>query len=912
MWLGSACRTREPSGSTSKPLGLGPFAQHLATAAPEYDQRMKLLERERFLDQLAASLIECGRGRGGLVLVSGEAGAGKTALVEAFCESRAVGVPILWGSCDAVLPARPFAPLTDIADKVDQALQGALDAANRDRVFEAFLALLRQPPAAPGVVVFEDLHWADDATLDVLRVVGRRLRDLSVLFIGTYRDQEVGGEHPLRLALGDVPADVVTEIRVPSLSVGAVAALAEGSGMDAASIHRATAGNPFYVTEVLAAGGEEVPAAVSDAVLARVARLTPSARSLLQAASVLGERFPPALVRELANGDTGALAECLARGLLQAEGDVLRFRHELAQRAIREALSPSERIRLHTRALAALRHGAAEPARLAHHAVEAGDGLAVIELAPLAATRAGSLGAHREAAAHYAAALRFASGLEDRSRAELLEGYGRECLVIDDVDTALASQYEALECWRRRGDVSREASCLSGLSLMLWVGGEGEGAIEYAERAVELLESISAPESELAPAYGTLAQRHMARGGEDALALALAERAHALAERVDDELTAVHALTTIGVAEIFLGMDRGWARLDESVRRARAAGLREEVSRALINVVEAARDTKRYELVDRYRDEALASVSDEDPEHDLYRRRLLSCLAELALDRGHWDDAAQLAGGLRRERRSASLVRVTALIVLGRVQARRGERDAWSLLDEALALAGPRGERAELCPLYAARAEAALLADDTTQARREAETGLVFAAEATPDPWWQGELGFWTWKAGGGEQLPAGSAEPYLLHASGRYHEAARSWEAIGCPYHRALALADTHEEDDLRQALAIFQALGAEPMARQVTKRLRSLGARNVPRGPRAATRSNPGGLTAREFEVLALLGEGMRNADIAARLVVSEKTVDHHVSAVLRKLGVPNRAAAAEEAARLGLKDREIAAAE
>jgi predicted ATPase len=116
---------------------------------------MKLLEREGFLDQLADLLVESRRGRGRLVLVAGEAGVGKTALVEAFCEDRAVGVRVLWGSCDAVVPARPFAPLADIADKVDESLRRALDGADRDRVFEAFLALLRQPGAAPGLVVFD-------------------------------------------------------------------------------------------------------------------------------------------------------------------------------------------------------------------------------------------------------------------------------------------------------------------------------------------------------------------------------------------------------------------------------------------------------------------------------------------------------------------------------------------------------------------------------------------------------------------------------------------------------------------------------------------------------------------------------------------------------------------------------------
>jgi DNA-binding CsgD family transcriptional regulator len=869
---------------------------------------VKLLERQGFLDELAGLLAECRRGRGRMALVAGEAGMGKTALVEAFCEEGGRGLQALWGFCDPLVPARPFAPLADMADKVNGPLRTALDSGKRDRVLEAFLALLRDPREQPALIVLDDLHWADDATLDLLRVVGRRLRDLPVLLIGTYRDDELGGAHPLRIALGDLPAGVVTELRLPPLSAAAVAVLAEGSGLDAAAVHRATSGNPFFVGEVVAAGADELPAAVSNAVLARVARLTPDAQEVLGAASVLGRRCDPALLSGVARGGEAALAECVARGMLEVEDGALRFRHELAQRAVRDGLPPAERVALHGRALATLRRlGAADPAEPARHAVEAGDAEAVLELAPAAAERAAGLGAHREAAAHYAAALCFGGGLDEQSRATLLEGHGRECLAVDDVDAALVSQQEALECWRRLGDARREAICLRSLSLMLWFAADSDRAVEAAVRAVELLERAPTPDRELARAYATLAQRLMAGGSDDSVALAWAERAFGLAEQLRDEPAAVHALTTIGVAEIFLGREAGWARLEESLRRAKAAGLSEDASRALINLVEAARDTRRYALADRYREEAISYLAEHDPDHDLFRRRLLGVLAQIALERGRWGEAERLAGGLLVEGRTASVTRAAALTVLGRLRARRGDGDPWPLLDEALALAGPRGDGQELCPLYAARAEAAWLEGDTARAAADAESGLILASV---DPWWHGELGFWSRQAGG-RPLQPGSAEPFVLHASGRYREAAAAWQAIGCPYYEGLALAETQAEDHLRRALAIFQSLGAPPMARRVVRRLRAMGVRSIPRGPRPDTRRNPAGLTARELDVLALLAEGLRNAEIAERLVVSAKTVDHHVSAILRKLAVPTRAAAAAEAARLGLQDGELLSA-
>ncbi|MBA2514462.1 MAG: helix-turn-helix transcriptional regulator, partial [Solirubrobacterales bacterium] len=227
-------------------------------------------------------------------------------------------------------------------------------------------------------------------------------------------------------------------------------------------------------------------------------------------------------------------------------------------------------------------------------------------------------------------------------------------------------------------------------------------------------------------------------------------------------------------------------------------------------------------------------------------------------------------------------------------------------------LSGPQGEREQLCALKAGRVEAAWLEGNTVLARAEAEgaRALAFDVGRLADPWWRGELAFWAWRGGALDQLPEEVAEPYALHFEGRYRAAASAWEAIGCPYQQALALADSEAEEDLRRGLEIFQSLGARPAASLVAERLRSLGVRKIPRGPRLRTQLNPAGLTGRELEVLALLGQGLRNVDIAGRLVVSPKTVDHHVSAVLRKLGVPNRVAAAEEAVRLGLEDREIVA--
>ncbi|HEV3480036.1 MAG TPA: AAA family ATPase [Gaiellaceae bacterium] len=871
---------------------------------------MKLHEREPLLAKLKEELRVSRRKPGRLVLVVGEAGIGKTTLVDAFCAGVDGGVQVLWGACDPAVPPRPFAPLADIADTVGGPLKAALDAADRDHVFAAVLALLRQPRRSPPVVVFEDVHWADEATLDLLRVVGRRLRNLPVLVVATYRDDEVAPAHPLRRALGDVPAAVVTEMRVPALSLDAVAKMTGTTGLDPVDVHRSTRGNPFFVTELISAGDQNLPPTVRDAVLARSARLSGDGQRVLHTASVLGQPCRLSLLREVAARDVEAVAECVAGGMLEIDGEVVRFRHDLVQQAVYEMLPLEARTRLHRRALHTLTRRGGDSAALARHAVEAGDADAVLESARAAGDRAAKLGAHVEAAALYASALRFAATLEDRAHARLLEAHGRESMLIDDVGGAITSQEAALEYWRRVGDIRGEGECLRALSEVLWFAGMADRALETAELAVELLETVHPMGAELARAYAALAQRRMARGLDDTTTLEWAARALALAERLGEEQVAVHALATMGVTRTYLD-DSGWTNLEESLARALDAGFDADAARAFINLLELARDVKRYDIADRYQDEALRFLRDRDHDLDLLRRRLLSDLADLALDRGQWDRAADLAAGVLAESPGAVPIRIRALTVVGRLRARRGERDPWAALDEGLALAVRQGEAQDLCPVSFARAEAAWLEGDLARTKPEAERALSAVLDLPIEAWWRGEAGFWAWKAGLPHPLPEGSAEPWVLHVQGRCADAARAWKQLGCPFHEALALADSTRESDLRTSLELSRSLGAERLAGRVAARLRELGARKVPRGPRAQTRANPAGLTRRELDVLELLAEGLRNSEIAARLVLSAKTVDHHVSAILRKLGVPNRAAAAEKAKQLLPKDRETEAA-
>jgi DNA-binding CsgD family transcriptional regulator len=210
----------------------------------------------------------------------------------------------------------------------------------------------------------------------------------------------------------------------------------------------------------------------------------------------------------------------------------------------------------------------------------------------------------------------------------------------------------------------------------------------------------------------------------------------------------------------------------------------------------------------------------------------------------------------------------------------------WEALDEALELAEPGGHLQRLGHVRAARAEAAWLAGERERTVEEARAAYPLALEKR-HLWFAGELAYWQWTAGALDVPPDWIAEPYRLQLAATARAAADTWRARGCPYESARALAESERDEDLHEALTELDRLGAGPAAAAVRRRLGI-------RGPRAATRENPAGLTARELQVLELVAVGLQNREIAERLVLSARTVDHHVSAALRKLDARTRAEA------------------
>ena len=473
---------------------------------PDADRTEGLLERSAPLDALATELEALSKDGGRVVVVAGEAGIGKTTLLRTFRTLHSPRMRFLWGACDPLFTPRPLGPLCDVAEQAEGELRDLVR--EGEKPYEIAAGLLRELARRPTVLVLEDLHWADEASLDVVRILTTRVETVPALVLASYRDDDVARDHPFRTVLGELTRErSATRLRLDRLSASAVARLAEPHSVDPAELYRTTGGNPFFVTEALAAGHEQIPPTVRDAVLARVNRLPPSGQSLVEAVAIGSQPTELELLEVLAPNDIGALDACLESGVLTADGEAVAFRHDLARLAVEDAIAPRRRKNLHRAALAALagrENGERDLARVAHHADAAGDADAVQRFAPAAGERAAAVGAHRESAAQYERALRYADDLPPERLAQLLDEAAWEWELVGRATEAIGLRVRAAEIYGAAGSKVREGDQLRALTWPLWLVGRVSEAEAAGRDAVALLEQCE-PGSELARAYAALA-----------------------------------------------------------------------------------------------------------------------------------------------------------------------------------------------------------------------------------------------------------------------------------------------------------------------------------------------------------------------------------------------------------------------
>jgi DNA-binding CsgD family transcriptional regulator/tetratricopeptide (TPR) repeat protein len=762
-------------------------------------------------------------------------------------------------------------------------------------LFEAVLASLAAKE--PTVVVVEDLQWADMSTLDLIRFLARRIDGTSTLLLATYRDDQADPADPVRVMLGDIASQpAVSRLEVPPLTAAGVAELVAGTGMDADALYRETGGNAFFVAEVISAGGQQLPSTVQDAVLSRVHRLSPQARLALESAAVIGSRVEPSLIHAMPDVNAEAVDECVTAGMLRMEGPAYTFRHEIVRQCVLSGITPGRLGALHWQVLDRLRTMPASPrpfARLAEHADMAGDGKALLEFAIPAGDVAAALGSHREAAFQYGRAMPHLDLLGREEQIELLRKRAKECFLTDEQQAAIEA-WDGLVGLLREDDRPLElADALLGYVRSLTTIGDHVRPPALIEEVLVTLADLP-PSAELAMALALRCMLYV-HSCELDLALPWAERAVNVAREVGDAHVLAYSLNTLGCCFIDKDDALAYSLLRESLDIATANDLEDDTARGYNNLVYAAAKVGRL-------DDALEIVEDGmryTTDHDLNGSFLclMAIQVSILLDRGLWQEAETRASELLYVRDTSRASRVDPLVALGLLNARRGDRSrAWTLLDEAR----EHVKDAQVLDydglIAAGRGEAHLLEGDNQAVEDDVRPAFQEALRVQ-DRDYLGSLSLLLWRAGLLDEAPEGASMTTMLSMSGQAREAAAIWKAQGFAYNEAWALLDSEVEVDVREARALFARLGATVLVDRADARLRAIGAK-VPRGVRASTRANVGGLTDRELDVLDLLDEGLRNAEIASRLQLSEKTVGHHVSSILAKLGASSRLEAVRRA--------------
>ena len=854
-----------------------------------------LLERDETLEALARSVDDAAAGRGSVVLVAGEAGIGKTTLVRAF--AAATSGRVLLSACDDLVASRTLGPLRDAAAGTAGPLAAAL--ADHGPVDGVFTALLDELGAeVPTVLVVEDIHWADDATLDVLGYAARRVESLPAVLVLTFRDDEVEARRSLHRFLGALAGAPVHRVALAPLSRDAVRLLCAGTVADAGALHRVTRGNPFFVTEALASPEDAVPVTVLEAVRARVRRLGPECRDALEQLSVVPWRVDHELTASLLGSRVDALAEAELAGVLDVRTDSLAFRHELARRAIERSLPAIRRHTLNAAVIRALRAaGRPERARLMHHAVEAHDVETILAVGPEAAREAAEMGSHRQALAHFEALLPYAARLADRERAAVLDAYGWELYNAHRFREAVDAGSVAARLYERLGDPVAAGECLVRVSRHLFMAGDTDAAEACAGRAVAMLEPTG---DGAALAHASLySGAILAMAGDPSRAEAVLGHARDLALRVDRPDLGALALNYLGIARVELGHRDGVGLLRESIAAAAGAGQYEYAARGHCNLAEMLGRGAPLDELEACVGDGLRFTRERGFWSHAYNLELHRCVA--LVRRGRWEAALAGLRELVEGVEDPGMLYAYSVPWLGRLLARLGDETAGDLLAEAWERA--RGQRLLIGVAYAglARVEWAWLTGDA-DAARAVVAELLPRVRHPGAAAYRAELLRYAARAGLEAEPFDGCPEPWAAGLRGDWQAAASGWEAAGDPYERALELATSGEPEPVLEGLRILDGLGAAAAA-PVRARLGELGVR-APRGPRGASRANPAGLTRRQLVVLGLVSEGMTNAEIAERLVVSVRTVDHHVAAVLAKLGVHSRRDAAAAASRLGVE--------
>jgi DNA-binding CsgD family transcriptional regulator len=863
---------------------------------------MELVERAEFLDKLQLQFQNISAaGEGHCMFISGEAGIGKTSLIKKFCSDLKKRCNIYQGTCDALFIPRPMAPLYDILLQLGNIVpENNIDNASRSDFFiKLFHELSNQKETC--IVIFEDIHWADEATLDFIKFLARRITQLSCLFILTYRDNEIGEEHHLRNILGQLNPDSFTRMQLLPLSKEAVDKMAEEKGRNADNVYSISGGNPFYVNEILASYSPGVPDNIKDAVLSVYNRQEKGTKNAWELFSIIPEGLEINRFAKIKSSWDEPLDHCFALKIIVIKGDKIHFKHELYRRTIEGSLSPLKRVELNKKLLDLLLNSfekEGEIERIIQYAKNSNQNNLVVKYAPLAARQAACLRSHVEASKLFFTAIEYADRSDADQLVKLYEAYAYECYLTNQVKEAIIYQVKALEIWQRKQKIEQAGNNMRLLSRLWWVEANRNEAEKYGKQAIEILQTQPVSKAK-AMAFANMSALKMYADEIDEC-IELGTLAIEMAKEINDAEIVCYALNNIGFAKWKAEplKKEGIELLMDSLDIALKNSFHEHAARAYTILIIGYLRFKEYDLAMQFLHDGLRYSEERDL--DSWTKFLLSVKCGLMLETGNWNEAGSISQKLLC-REETAVIRIGAMTTAAIIKMRRSEAASLDMMQQIKSIAFETREHHRIVPAMIICLEYEWLTGNQIITEKELEATLVLVRNVK-NKILNSEFAYWLCKVrtqiAGIEEL----YEPYQFLKEGKITEAAEFWEKIGCPFEKALALSEGNETDK-KNALSIFQQLGAVAVYEKLKNEMWAAGIRKIPRGIRESTRTNPAQLTNRELDVLQLLQKAAQNKEIAGKLFISSKTVDHHISNILFKLDVSSRAKAVTEAARLGI---------
>ena len=650
---------------------------------------MQLIERDSFLEVLRSKFKTVAQGEGHCVLVAGEAGIGKTSLVKAFTSEIREDCIVYQGSCDALFTPRPLAPLYDIIWQVNENFSpGNLNIEERTALFaNFFIELTKQSRRI--VILFEDIHWADKATLDFIKFLARRITQLRCLFVLTFREDDSAFLASIRNITSQLLPETFTRLELTSLSRESVTNMALNKGYNGEDVFSISNGNPFYVNEILANYSPGVPEKIKDAILAVYDRQQEGTKKAWQIFSVIPEGLEVNRFAKLKNSWDKGMDHCFALNIILVANNRVIFKHELYRRTIETSLPPFKRIALNKAILDLFLSSFEKEGdirRIVHYAKNSNESDLVLKYAPIAAKQAAALGAHVEAARLYLLAIEHEGAMDQEQLLLLYDAYSFECYLTNQVKEAIIYATKSLKLWKSKGDLQKIGDCLC-LLTRLWITDDNlRNAENAASEAINLLQNESSSKTK-GKAFSLMAQLKNLLDSQDACIL-WGEKALIISQELSDRELESEALGLIGSAKIRMPgcKEEGLNLLKKSLQIASDNSYEDYVGTAYRNLAYNCIIVKEYALAREAINLGIAHC--EDHNLDLWRMYLLSLKLKVSFDQGEWSTAYNTAKDLAERESGPKMMRIVALTTLATIDMRRGNFEpVLSNLLEALEMA---------------------------------------------------------------------------------------------------------------------------------------------------------------------------------------------------------------------------------